>query len=119
MSRCTLIAHRGAKTLAPENTFSAFQAALDHGINWIETDVDILGDGTPIVMHDTSLDRTTDHAGLYYDLEVADLASIDAGSWFSPDFAGERIPTLSTVVDFQTARAKASGCLPVRDSCFV
>lgn len=104
MSRCTLIAHRGAKTLAPENTFSAFQAALDHGINWIETDVDILGDGTPIVMHDTSLDRTTDHAGLYYDLEVADLASIDAGSWFSPDFAGERIPTLSALVRFMNEK---------------
>lgn len=104
MSHCTLIAHRGTKTLAPENTFSAFQAALDHGINWIETDVDIMGDGTPIIMHDTSLDRTTNHPGLYYDLAASDLASIDAGSWFSPDFAGEKIPTLSGLVQFMNER---------------
>ena len=104
MSHCTLIAHRGTKNLAPENTFSAFQAALDHGINWIETDVDIMGDGTPIIMHDTSLDRTTNHPGLYYDLAASDLASIDAGSWFSPDFAGEKIPTLSGLVQFMNER---------------
>ncbi|WP_168167230.1 glycerophosphoryl diester phosphodiesterase [Corynebacterium sp. HMSC073D01] len=100
MSDCTLIAHRGANTLAPENTFSAFRAALDNGINWIETDVDIMGDGTPIIMHDTSLDRTTNHSGQYYDLAVSDLESIDAGRWFAPEFAGEKIPTLAGLIRF-------------------
>ena len=59
------------------------------GLTWIETDVDILGDGTPIVIHDTSLDRTTNRRGSYYGLEKSDLASIDAGAWFSPEFAGQ------------------------------
>lgn len=100
MTNCQLIAHRGLSALAPENTFAAFQAALQNGINWVETDVDILGDGTPIIIHDSSLERTTNKAGSYYDLTVADLPSIDAGSWFSPKFAGEPLPTLTAFIDF-------------------
>ncbi|XCB29432.1 glycerophosphodiester phosphodiesterase family protein [Arcanobacterium hippocoleae] len=100
MQGCTLIAHRGLNTIAPENTFSAFNAAINRGINWIETDVDALGDGTPIIIHDTSLDRTTDKSGSYYDLSASDLPNIDAGSWFSPEFAAEKIPTLENLVQF-------------------
>ncbi|XCB30579.1 glycerophosphodiester phosphodiesterase family protein [Arcanobacterium hippocoleae] len=100
MPNCQLIAHRGLNTLAPENTFSAFYAAVKHGINWIETDIDILGDGTPIIIHDSSLDRTTNRSGSYYDLTAADIPTIDTGSWFSADFIGEPLPTLSGLIDF-------------------
>lgn len=95
-----IFAHRGLNTLAPENTIAAFQAAADHGLTWLETDVDVLKDGTVIICHDTTLDRTTNQHGHYYHLTKADLASIDAGSWFSPQFAGEKLPTLRDLVDF-------------------
>lgn len=95
-----VFAHRGLNTLAPENTMSAFRLAADRGLKWLETDVDVLGDGTVIICHDTTLDRTTNRSGGYYELTKADLAGIDAGSWFSPDFAGEPLPTLSDLVQF-------------------
>ena len=79
---------------------SAFKKVVEHGLNWIETDVDILGDGTAIICHDTTLDRTTNKTGGYYELTAKDLPSIDAGSWFSPEFAGEPLPTLHQLVDF-------------------
>ncbi|MBM7824623.1 glycerophosphoryl diester phosphodiesterase [Arcanobacterium pluranimalium] len=94
-----VIAHRGLNTLAPENTLSAFKLAAEHGLSWIETDVDILGDGTPVVVHDTLLDRTTNRSGYFYDLTEADLPSIDAGAWFSKQYAGEPLPTLRQLVD--------------------
>ncbi len=68
-----VFAHRGLNTIAPENTMSAFKLAVEHGVQWIETDVDILGDGTVIVCHDTTLDRTTNLTGSYYGLTAADL----------------------------------------------
>lgn len=104
MADCTLMAHRGLNTLAPENTFSAFRAALDNGINWIETDVDALGDGTPIIIHDTALDRTTNRFGSYYYLNASDLPQLDAGSWFSPKFAGEPVPTLRGLIRFMNEK---------------
>lgn len=96
----TVFAHRGASGIAPENTMAAFKKAVEAGATWIETDVDVLKDGTPILIHDSSLDRTTNRSGSYYDLTVSDLDDIDAGSWFSPEFAGERIPTLAQLVAF-------------------
>ncbi|MDK8351064.1 glycerophosphoryl diester phosphodiesterase [Gleimia europaea] len=96
----TIFAHRGASAIAPENTMAAFKKAVEAGATWIETDVDVLKDGTPILIHDSSLDRTTNRSGSYYDLTVSDLDDIDAGSWFSPEFSGERIPTLAQLVEF-------------------
>ncbi|WP_072343948.1 glycerophosphoryl diester phosphodiesterase [Actinomyces urinae] len=96
----TIFAHRGASAIAPENTMAAFKKAVEAGATWIETDVDVLKDGTPILIHDSSLDRTTNRSGSYYDLTVSDLDDIDAGSWFSPEYAGERIPTLAELVAF-------------------
>ncbi len=85
--------------LAPENTLAAFRACKDHGVNWFEFDVGLIADGTAAVIHDDTLDRTTDATGPVAALTAADLARIDAGSWFGPEFAGERIPTLRGVVD--------------------
>ena len=99
-----IFAHRGLNRVAPENSLAAFEKTADAGLTWIETDVDILGDGTPIVIHDTSLDRTTNRSGSYYGLEKADLASIDAGSWFSPEFAGQPLPTLEQLIELLNRR---------------
>ncbi|WP_194949336.1 glycerophosphodiester phosphodiesterase family protein [Actinomyces trachealis] len=102
--RRTVFAHRGARALAPENTVAAFDLAGRHGARWVELDVDVIGDGTVIVIHDSRLDRTTDRRGPYYDLTAADLAGIDAGSWFqaadgSRLFAGEPLPTLAASLE--------------------
>lgn len=99
MNTRRLIAHRGLSSRAPENTLAAFRLALDEGFDWIETDVDILGDGTPVLIHDTSLERTTNRCGRYYDLSVGELEGIDAGGWFAPEFCGEPLPTLANLVD--------------------
>lgn len=95
-----IFAHRGLNHQAPENTMPAFELARDSGATWLEMDVDTLGDGTPVVLHDTTLDRTTNRSGLLADYTAADLANIDAGSWFSPMFAGTSIPTFSQFIDF-------------------
>lgn len=100
LQRPIIFAHRGLNTLAPENTLSAFRLAAENGIKWFETDVDILGDGTAIICHDTTLDRTTNKSGTYYELTKDDLPSIDAGSWFSADYKGEAMPTLRDLVRF-------------------
>lgn len=94
----TLIAHRGMSSLAPENTLSAFALCKEHGIQWFECDVDILQDGTVIVSHDDTLDRCTDKSGRLCDISSTDLASIDAGSWFSDDYVGERLPTIHQLI---------------------
>lgn len=98
-----IFAHRGLNRQAPENTLAAFQAAADTGVHWIETDVDVLADGTIIICHDSTLDRTTNTHGGYYQHTKDILPSIDAGSWFSPDFAGEPLPTLAQLVELMNA----------------
>lgn len=94
-----VFAHRGLNRVAPENTLAAFRAAAQAGARWIELDVDVIHDGTVIVCHDTLLDRTTDHSGSYYGMNAGEVAKIDAGSWFSPAFKGEPLPTFAQVVD--------------------
>lgn len=69
------------------------------GISWFEFDCDVLADGTAVVIHDATLDRTTNQTGDYRALATADLAGIDAGSWFGAGFAGEPLPTLHQVVE--------------------
>lgn len=94
-----IIAHRGMSSLAPENTLSAFALCAEHGIKWVECDLDILADNTVVLSHDDTLDRCTDRTGSLYDLSSVDLQDIDAGSWFSDDYIGERIPTLSKFIE--------------------
>jgi glycerophosphoryl diester phosphodiesterase len=95
----TVFAHRGMSALAPENTLSAFALTKDYGIEWIECDVDVLGDGTVVVTHDERLDRCTNQSGLVYEKTAADLKEIDAGSWFSDEFINEPLPTLAQLID--------------------
>jgi glycerophosphoryl diester phosphodiesterase len=87
-------AHRGASAVAPENTIAAFRAAAEQGARWVELDVALLADGTLVVIHDDSVDRTTSGKGNLGTLTRADIAQLDAGAWFDPGFAGERLSTL-------------------------
>ena len=92
------IAHRGASGRAPENTHAAFAAALELGAEAIELDCQLSADGELVVIHDETLERTTDGAGAVGDRTAAELAALDAGAWFAPQFAGERIPRLADVL---------------------
>ncbi len=94
-----IIAHRGGAKWVPENTLAAFRWAAEAGCRWVELDISLLCDGTPVIIHDETLDRTTNATGALADLCLADLAGIDAGAWFDPRFAGQGIPTLAEVID--------------------
>ncbi len=95
-----VMGHRGASSIAPENTMAAFQLAEEHDVPWIEVDADMLGDGTVVICHDAELDRCSNRSGLLRDLVVTDLDHIDAGAWFDDEFIGERIPTLVDLILF-------------------
>ncbi|TNH02412.1 glycerophosphoryl diester phosphodiesterase [Testudinibacter sp. TR-2022] len=95
-----IYAHRGVSGLAPENTLAAIKLCKEYNITWFECDIDVIADGTVILTHDSTLDRCTNRSGSYYDLTQADLAGIDAGSWFGEDFQGEPLPTLPQVVQW-------------------
>ena len=88
-------AHRGASVTHPENTLAAFRESIWQGAQQIEFDVDSSLDGVPVVMHDTYVDRTTNGSGPVTSLTLAQLKSLDAGSWKGPQFTNERIPTLA------------------------
>ncbi len=90
-----VIAHRGASHIAPENTISALRKAHELGISWVEFDVTLTQDLQPVVIHDLSLERTTNGFGPVNRSLAADIAKLDAGSWFNPAFAGEKVPTLA------------------------
>jgi glycerophosphoryl diester phosphodiesterase len=97
MSGFFVWAHRGASARAPENTLVAFRAAEAAGADGIELDVHLSADGVPVVIHDATLERTTSGRGAVGDRSAAQLQQLDAGSRFSPAFAGERLPTLEEV----------------------
>ncbi len=97
--RPLVIAHRGASGTRPENTLSAFRRAEEIGAHMVELDVQTTRDGHVIVLHDETLERTTDGAGLVAERSLAELRALDAGRWFDRGFTGERIPTLSAVLD--------------------
>ncbi|MBR0398597.1 MAG: glycerophosphoryl diester phosphodiesterase membrane domain-containing protein [Eubacterium sp.] len=93
-------AHRGASADYPENTMAAFQGAVDLGADWIELDVHMSSDGQIFVMHDSSFRRTTGVDAYAWSLPYEEIAKLDAGSHFSGEFMGERIPLLSEVIVF-------------------
>lgn len=93
------IAHRGASAVAPQNTLAAFRRAAELGADGVELDVRLSADTAPVVIHDAVVDHTTDGTGRVADLPLSALKELDAGSWFDPAFAGERIPTLEEVFE--------------------
>jgi glycerophosphoryl diester phosphodiesterase len=94
-----VFAHRGASAYAPENTLSAFQLAITQNTDGIELDVTLTADGQVVVIHDTTIDRTTTGKGRVKEMDWDTLRQFDAGSWFGPAFAGERIPMLDEVLE--------------------
>ena len=98
-TRPLIMAHRGAKDVAPENTLAAFGAALESGADAIELDITRCATGQIVVIHDDTVDRTTDGTGRVDALPYDALRRLDAGSWFDPGFSGERIPLLREVLD--------------------
>ncbi|MER6674384.1 glycerophosphodiester phosphodiesterase family protein [Streptomyces sp. NPDC000983] len=103
----TVLAHRGASAHAPENTLAAVDRAAELGVAWVENDVQRTRDGELVVVHDDNLRRTTDVEEVFpgrapwkvKDFTAAEIARLDAGSWFGPAYAGARVPTLKQYVD--------------------
>ena len=99
LPRPTIFAHRGASAHAPENTLAAFELALAQGADGIELDAKLSADGHVIVMHDATVDRTTDSHGRVKDLSLADLRSLDAGAFLAEKYRREKVPTLEEVFE--------------------
>lgn len=92
--RVTVSAHRGASGYAPENTLAAFRLAQQLGADMVELDVHLTADDRLVVVHDDTLDRTTSGAGYVRDRTWDQIARLDAGAWYAPDFVGQRVPLL-------------------------
>lgn len=99
-----LWAHRGASAFAPENTLASFRLAESLDADGIELDVHLSSDGVPVVIHDETLERTTDGRGNVARMTVDRLQQLDAGSWFDPRFQAETIPTLQEVLAWAGSR---------------
>jgi glycerophosphoryl diester phosphodiesterase len=97
--RTLVLGHRGAKAYAPMNTIPAFELAADQGADGVELDVHLTKDGHPVIVHDFTVDSTTDGSGLVREMTLAEVKALDAGSWFGPEFAGLRVPTLGEVFE--------------------
>ena len=89
-----VMGHRGAALLAPENTLASIRAAAKIGVTWVEIDVFLIAEGGLVIFHDEVLDRCTNGFGVTREALPADVAKLDAGAWFSAEFAGEKVPTL-------------------------
>ncbi len=94
-----IIAHRGSSAHAPENTLAAFRLAAEQRADAIELDVDLTRDGHVMVMHDATIDRTTNGQGRVADLTLEEIRRVDAGVWKGASFASERVPLLSEVFE--------------------
>ena len=102
--RPLVMAHRGNSAYAPENTLVAFEQALALGADGCECDVHATADGEVVVIHDATVDRTTDGRGAVGELTLAQVRALDAGSWKGAEFAGERVPLLAEVLDAHIGR---------------
>lgn len=97
-ARIQVLAHRGASAYAPENTLPAFRLAIEQRADWLELDVQQTKDGQLVVFHDLRMERTTNGTGALRDLTLEQVRQLDAGRWYGPRFAGERVPTFEEVV---------------------
>lgn len=98
------VAHRGDSSRAPENTLPAFRKALRAGVARLELDVRFTADDVPVLMHDATVDRTTNGSGDIASLPYSEVRALDAGSWFSRYYAGVKVPTLYDALDFGRTR---------------
>ncbi|WP_419891887.1 glycerophosphodiester phosphodiesterase [Paenibacillus xylanexedens] len=101
------VAHRGFSSIAPENTMAAFLMAMERPeVQWMELDVQLSRDGVPVIIHDFTVDRTTNGKGLVREIDWADLQRLDAGAWKNKSYKGERIPALSELLDRSCGRVR-------------
>ena len=98
-SQKLLTGHRGIPSQAPENTLSGFRLARTMGATWIETDVQLTADLIPVIIHDQKVNRTTNGKGVVSDMTAEQISRLDAGSWFTKEYAGEKIPTLQQTLE--------------------
>ena len=99
-NRVILAAHRGDRVNCPENTMPAFERAVAFGADMIETDVHMTKDGELILLHDRNTQRTTGHEGLTDQMTLAQIKTLDAGGWFSPEFQNTPVPTVAEFIAF-------------------
>jgi glycerophosphoryl diester phosphodiesterase len=92
--RAFVVSHRGGGALAPENTLPAVEAAIGAGFEYVEIDIALTADRVPVLMHDRTVDRTTNGHGPLASLTLAEVKALDAGSWFGAQYAGTQVPTL-------------------------
>lgn len=104
--KVSLVAHRGASDIAPENTLAAIRKALDSPADFIEIDIHQTKDGELVLMHDASLNRTTNGKGAIAEYSLAEIKKLDAGLWFDSTFQNERVPTLEEVLKLVKGRKK-------------
>jgi len=103
----TVLGHRGICAKYPENTMISFEAAIALGVDLIEFDINVTKDGEPVVIHDNTIDRTSDHTGLTRDYTLAELKTFDFGCRFgSGAYSGQRIPTLRELLTLVTERSE-------------
>jgi glycerophosphoryl diester phosphodiesterase len=107
-------AHRGDCEAAPENTMAAFAAAAAAGADYVEFDVQRSADGVLVVIHDPTLERTTDGHGPVADRTAAELLRLDAGGWFAPAHAGERIPLFEAVLEWLSGLPSLAGMVEIK-----
>lgn len=101
-----IVAHRGSKDEAPENTFAAAKRCIELGVDYLDTDVQMSKDGVFYVLHDFSVGRTTDGTGILAAMNSEDIDKLDAGVKFGPEFKGERVPRLEDYLQFVKGKAK-------------
>lgn len=106
--------HRGASAVAPENTYAAFERAIADGGAYTETDVRATSDGALVLVHDATLDRTTNGSGPVAALSLEELRKLDAGSWFAASFGGERVPELTDFLTWIESRAPFGAAIEVK-----
>jgi glycerophosphoryl diester phosphodiesterase len=107
--------HRGDRADAPENTLPAFEAAFASGLRIVETDVQLTADGYPVLLHDPTVDRTTNGSGAVAELTLAEVQALDAGSWFGDDFTGTRAPQLGEFLDLLAATPRTKALIELKE----
>lgn len=112
-----VIAHRGNSGAAPANTMEAIRQAVELGVDMIELDVRGSKDGVPVLLHNDSVDETTDGKGPVSSLDLVQLKKLDAGSWKDKRYAGERIPTLTEALEFASGKVNLS--LDLKDESII
>lgn len=112
MKKTIGIAHRGFAGIAPENTLISFQKALEHKPDAVECDVHLSADGRLMVIHDETLERTTNGKGKVGEMTFTELRKLDAGSWYSKKYQGEKIPSLEELIDL--VKGKTGLCVELK-----